>query len=122
MKRLGGGFDVDHKRLRISEIENQEAQESFWVDQKNAQNILKEKALLQGSVDKVNQAKQKLDDTFALIELVELEPTQENVREVAQEADSLEKQIRAMELAQMLSGPNDSADAFVSINAGAGGT
>jgi peptide chain release factor 2 len=122
LKRLGGGFDVDHKRLRISEIENQEAQESFWVDQKNAQNILKEKALLQGSVDKVNQAKQKLDDTFALIELVELEPTQENVREVAQEADSLEKQIRAMELAQMLSGPNDSADAFVSINAGAGGT
>jgi len=118
----GGDFDVDHKRLRISEIENQEAQESFWLDQKNAQAILKEKALLQTSVDKVNQAKQKIEDTTALIELVELEPSQENIKEVAQEIDSLEKQIRAMELAQMLSGPNDFADAFVSINAGAGGT
>ncbi len=53
---------------------------------------------------------------------MDLEPSPANVKEVALEVKALEQQIRAMELAQMLAGPNDFVDAFVCINAGAGGT
>jgi peptide chain release factor 2 len=51
-----------------------------------------------------------------------LEADQEVETEIEDELDPLEKSLRKVELARMLSGPNDSRSAIVSINAGAGGT
>lgn len=54
--------------------------------------------------------------------MVQEEETPENLREAHEEVSKLAVDVRAMELSEMLGGPNDRADAIVNINAGAGGT
>lgn len=63
-----------------------------------------------------------LEDGKAFIELVEEDPTEENLNDANAEIVQLAEQVRAMELQEMLSGQNDSKDAILAINAGAGGT
>lgn len=122
MKCFGGGFDVEKKRLRLSEIENAELQDSFWSDQKAAKTIQKEKASLAQVLEKVLTTQRALDDSKAFIELVTEDPSDENLKEANAEVGMLGEQLRNMELQEMLSGPNDSKDAILAINAGAGGT
>ena len=57
-----------------------------------------------------------------MIELVEEDLSEENLKEANAEVSVLASQVRAMELQEMLSGPNDTKDAILAINAGAGGT
>ncbi|NBV51723.1 PCRF domain-containing protein, partial [bacterium] len=118
----GGVFDVEKKRLRLSEIENSELQDGFWADQKTAKNVQKEKALLQQILEKVTSTHQKLEDNKVLLELIQDELSEENLQEANAEVADLKARVRSMELQEMLSGPNDSKDAILAINAGAGGT
>lgn len=50
------------------------------------------------------------------------DPTPGNLADAAVELARSEKAVRELEIREMLSGPNDRANAIVSINAGAGGT
>lgn len=119
---FGGVFDVEKKRLRLSEIENSELQDGFWADQKTAKNVQKEKAFLQQILEKVTSTHQKLEDSKVLLELIQDELSEENLQEANTEVADLKARVRSMELQEMLSGPNDSKDAILAINAGAGGT
>jgi len=121
-KSFGGDFDVDKKKLRLSEIENIELQDSFWNDQKFAKTVQKEKAILQQILDKVKTTDTLLEDSSTFLELIADDLSDENLKEANGEVSSLATQVRAMELQEMLSGENDSKDAILSINAGAGGT
>jgi peptide chain release factor 2 len=56
------------------------------------------------------------------LELIAEDPSPENLAEANSEFVNLKANVRAMELQEMLSGPNDGANAIVNINAGAGGT
>ena len=122
MKCFGGGFEVDKKRLRLSEIENSELQESFWADQKTAKVIQKEKAFLQQVLEKVEVTGRLIEDAKTLIELIAEDPSESNIHDANTEINILAEQVRTMELQEMLSGQNDSKDAILAINAGAGGT
>ncbi|NBX91763.1 MAG: peptide chain release factor 2 [Proteobacteria bacterium] len=119
---IRGRFDVDKKKLRLSEIENIELQDNFWNDQKFAKTVQKEKALLQQILEKVSTTDRLIEDSHVLLELIAEDPSDENMKEANSEVSRLALQVRAMELQEMLSGENDSKDAILSINAGAGGT
>ena len=43
----GGYFDVDHKRLKIEELDSIAARPTFWDDQKKAQAVLRDKKQLE---------------------------------------------------------------------------
>jgi peptide chain release factor 2 len=65
----------------------------------------------------------KVDDTCALDELLSEEGADAELeRELASSVDALELDLEKLELAALLSGEYDSADAIGTINAGAGGT
>ena len=65
----------------------------------------------------------KVDDTRALDELLSEEGQDAELeRELASSVDALERDLEKLELAALLSGEYDSADAIGTINAGAGGT
>jgi len=70
----------------------------------------------------VSSLERALSDLTILIQFAEEDLKPENLEDAYKELLSTEKKVRAMELREMLAGPNDSADAIVSINAGAGGT
>jgi peptide chain release factor 2 len=65
----------------------------------------------------------KLDDTLALDQLLSEEGSDPELeRELSTSVASLEQQLEKLELAALLSGEYDDADAVATINAGAGGT
>ena len=87
-----------------------------------AQEVLKERNSLQKVVADWDEAQGELDDLQVLVELGEESEDQEALDEVRELLPGLEGKVGQMEFARMLSGPHDSSDAIVSINAGAGGT
>jgi len=95
---------------------------SFWENPKTAGEIQKERSLLVETIQKYQGTAKKLEEALELCEMAEAENDLAIGKELEDDFDTLEKAVREMELARMLSGPNDQRNAFVSINAGAGGT
>lgn len=73
-------------------------------------------------VDAFDDLSTRIKDALELLELAEAEADEEVAAGIEVDLDGLESDLRRMELARMLSGPNDHRPAILSINAGAGGT
>lgn len=121
-RNYGGIFDVPAKKERIQELEAEIAGPDFWNQGDKAQELLKERTVLQKIVESCDSANQQLEDAEVLIEMGEEAEDQEVLDEVNAMLPGLVKQIDKMEFARMLSGEHDANDATLSINAGAGGT
>jgi len=65
---------------------------------------------------------QKVADAFAMTELLEEDPDDEMARELEREAAAIEVDVAQLELQSLLSGPDDSRDAILTVHPGAGGT
>lgn len=98
----------------------QEARDNFWADQKAAKAVLKEKTGTAGVLEKFTSVERMLSDASAYLELLPEDPSL--LPEANAESVKLERELRQMELQEMLGGPTDTVNAIVSINAGAGGT
>ncbi len=103
-------------------MEAEVARPEFWNDNEKAQEVLKERTLLQKLVEDWESAANGLEDVQVMIELGEESEDEEALAEVREMLPALEKSIGRMEFARMLSGEHDANNAIVSINAGAGGT
>jgi len=103
-------------------LEAEVARPEFWNDNEKAQEVLKERTLLQKLVEDWQSAANGLEDVQVMIELGEESEDEEALAEVREMLPALEKSIGRMEFARMLSGEHDANNAIVSINAGAGGT
>jgi peptide chain release factor 2 len=121
----GGIFDIDGKRLRIAELDEQAGAPEFWTVADKAQATMREQGRLKGSVEGYEAQMKALEDAKIFIELAE-ENKSDAKDEAAVEADTtlaaIEGGVAKMEFARMLSGPYDRQGALVSVNAGAGGT
>ncbi len=87
-----------------------------------AQDLLRERTLIQKIVESCVSIRQQLEDAEVLIELGEESEDQDSLDELNAQLPLLARQIEKMEFARMLSGPHDANNAILSINAGAGGT
>lgn len=94
----------------------------FWNDQIKAQALNKEKAQADALVTAWEKPVRELEDAKTLLELAEEADDGDSAREAEEGLDAIEAAVRDLELRAMLSGPQDSADAIVEINSGAGGT
>ncbi len=95
---------------------------AFWDQPQKAGVVQKERAELLGVVEPFLSSVKKTQDNMELLELAESEGDQELEAELESDLAELEREVRVIELKRMLSGPNDKLGAFLSINAGAGGT
>ncbi len=98
--------------------------ESFWNDQKAAQAIIAEANILKAVVNGMEAFKAKLDDARAMEELLneEEDDISEDAAELHVAAEALKHELDALEIQCYLDKPHDRCNAFLSINAGAGGT
>ena len=120
--KSGGIFDVDAKVKRIEEIDKLIADSAFWEGTEEAHGVLKERTALLDIVDQWRRIKKELEEGTILLELAEEEEDKGEIEGVRRKLDQVEKQIRDIELGEMLGGQHDINNAIVSINAGAGGT
>jgi peptide chain release factor 2 len=112
---------VERKRDRVAEISRMGEDPAFWSENVKAQNLLKEKAQLEGWVGQFDRSQRLLDDARALHELAEEAKDAETLGEAVQAVDGAERELAAVEFQRMLSGPHDQAGAIVEVKSGAGG-
>jgi len=94
----------------------------FWDDAEAAQTIMRERTQLAAKVDAVRKLERELADARDFAELADAEGDEASVDEVVVQLKGLKAFSAQAELEALLSGEADGADAYLEINAGAGGT
>ena len=123
MSTWGGSFDVENKEKELFQLEQRMTASDFWDDNEQAQKIVDKVSVFKGVINPYNEIGEKVEDFVTLAELVEEEGADSPLLEEADsECESLVKSLDDLELLSFLSGKYDSGNAFLSINAGAGGT
>ena len=120
--RSGGIFDYDAKRQRLEEVERELENPDIWNDPERAQALGRERSMLDKTVNGIRDLKDGLGGAGELLELAEMEDDEETALAVVADVDRFEKGVDQLEFQRMFSGKMDSANAFVDIQAGAGGT
>ncbi|PAP34718.1 PCRF domain-containing protein, partial [Salmonella enterica] len=82
----------------------------------------KERSSLEAIVDTLDQMTQGLDDVSGLLELAVEADDEETFNEAVAELNTLEEKLAQLEFRRMFSGEYDSADCYLDIQAGSGGT
>jgi peptide chain release factor 2 len=83
---------------------------------------MRERTHLAKSIEDCRKLEQDLDDAITLVELGESEKDAGAVAEGEAQLKGLKKRARQVELETLLSGEADASDAYLEVNAGAGGT
>ena len=94
----------------------------FWDNPESAQAAIQELKTLTDVLKPLGELAGAAEDLGALVQLAEEDGSPETEAELRQETQRVEKLVRDVELRAMLSGPHDQRGAFVTIQAGAGGT
>jgi len=118
----GGHFDVDAKEEDLRELNARIEDPSLWDDQAEAQKLMQERARVEKVLKEYKQALGDLDDASTLFEMGIEEDDRDSQIEAVGVLDSVQPQLEALELAQMLGGETDMESAFLDINSGSGGT
>ena len=118
----GGIFDYDTKVARLESLTKDLEDPTVWNDPKRAQELGKEKKILEGVIANLQDLNQRLSDTNELFELANGENDDDTLSAVADDVTGLEKQVGEMEFRRMFSNPMDPNNAFIDIQSGSGGT
>lgn len=94
----------------------------MWNNQQEAQKILKEKSLLEEKLKRFNHIVDKLPEIIELADMAKAENDNELILELEKDIVSLYKIAKKYEIECLFAGEADGCNAFVEINAGAGGT
>ena len=94
----------------------------FWDDADAAQALNQELADLKGGVDTYNALVAKTDDLLTLWEMGMEEKDEAVEADVKAELETLQNDLRSLELELLLSGEYDANNAYLELHAGAGGT
>jgi len=94
----------------------------FWNDQAKAQALLRQRSDVEQKLDMIQKLDKELADADGYFELGVAENDAAAIADAESQIVGLDARLRQAELARMLSGPVDHANAIVSINAGEGGT
>lgn len=94
----------------------------FWDAADKAQHILKERTVLEKTVQMWDAVNRQLEDYRVMIELGEEMQDESALADAAEMGTLLQQGVEAAEFYKMLSGTHDRNACFVAINSGAGGT
>lgn len=98
------------------------AKDGYWDNPEKAKPILKERMSISNRIDNFKKLWSDLEESQILLDLAVEESDEEALDEVTRQAITLDEKIGQLSLGLMLDGKDDSRNAIVSINAGAGGT
>ncbi|PYP29746.1 MAG: peptide chain release factor 2 [Gemmatimonadetes bacterium] len=131
LTELRGFLEVDGKVKRLGELEHVMAEGNIWSDPAQASQVVQEVKELKRWVEPYEAVRKRIDDARALYELSQDESDEGHAHLVAEvlkgrsledEADRIAADLEALELQNMLQGPDDSRAALLTIHPGAGGT
>jgi peptide chain release factor 2 len=118
----GGIFDIDLKSKRLEELEQKAQNPDTWNNHQEMQKINQEKVVLERSVQDYNELNQKVEDNLVLLEMAIEAGDEGSFQEVKNDLGYIRTRLDDLELKSLLNGEVDPNNAYMSINAGAGGT
>jgi len=118
---LTEALDLDGLTERIGAIEARMAEGDFWDHPEAAQGVIEKMKKLKAVAEPLREAVDAASDLSELAELAEAEDDAATRDEIAAELPPLRRRVDRLENRALLSQPNDDKDAFVSVQAGAGG-
>jgi len=113
-------FDVAGKEKEITGLEKQSAQPDFWLDQANAQNVMRRLAEQKKVVQRWRELEKKVADIAELITLSAEDAALQ--AEIQAELDELSDYLDELEFQLAFRSEYDARNAILAIHAGAGGT
>ena len=122
MASYGGIFDYDHKRERLTLLNQEMEDPKIWDDAKRAQELGREKKSLEDIVLVLEAVQGGLDDSRELFDMGKDEGDDDMLHAVEADADAIEQKVAALEFRRMFNNPQDPSPCFLEIQAGAGGT
>ena len=109
-------LEISQKKEKLNFYNNEILKNNFWETPKKAEKLLKDKKEIENWVNQFNKLEEKLEEIKILIEL------KENDEEIKNKHDEIISLLENIEFKKMLSSKEDSLNAILTINPGAGGT
>lgn len=122
LNRRVSPFDLVGLNEEKEKLESQMAEEGFWNDVDNANKVNQRIKVILSKLNKYNKLNSKAEDIEILFEMAEEADDAELAEEAKTEIAELVKLVEEFRIATLLNGPYDSANAVLSLHAGAGGT
>ena len=119
---FGGIFDYATKSERLEEVTRELENPAVWDDPARAQELGRERARLDTIVHGIDRMTASLTDADELLEMAIADGDDDTATSVLDDLATVESEVAKLEFQRMFSGKMDSANAFVDIQAGAGGT
>ena len=118
----GGIFDYDHKRERLTLLNQELEDPKVWDDPKNAQELGREKKSLEDIVLVLEEVDAAINDGRELFAMGKEEGDEDTLLAVEADNASIEAKVGKLEFRRMFNNPSDPMPCFLEIQAGAGGT
>ncbi|WP_129791577.1 peptide chain release factor 2 [Sphingosinicella sp. CPCC 101087] len=115
-------LDWDQALRRLDELNARVEDPTLWDDPKAAQDVMRERRRLDEAIGATRSIEQDLADTVELMELAEAEGDESLVDDAVKSLASLAERAERDKVAALLAGEADANDAYIEVNAGAGGT
>ena len=115
-------MDYQGKKDRLEEVIGLSEDPELWNDPKRAQEIGKERKILEGVVLTLDTIAGGIEDNRMLIEMAVEENDADSFAAIENDVAELEKQMAGLEFKRMFNQPADPNNCFIDITAGAGGT
>ncbi|WP_152980515.1 peptide chain release factor 2 [Stenotrophomonas ginsengisoli] len=119
---LRGYLDYDVKKERLEEVTRELESPDIWNNPEYAQQLGRERSMLEKTVGGIANVLDGLEAATELLELADMEDDEEIALAVAADLDGYQSHVEKLEFQRMFSGKMDTCNAFVDIQAGAGGT
>ena len=118
----GGIFDYDAKSERLRTVNASLEDPAVWNDPKKAQELGKEKKSLEDIVLVLTRLNQEIKDNTELFEMSKADNDDAGLLTIEEDTQRIEAEIQKLEFRRMFNNPADPLNAFLDIQAGAGGT
>ncbi|MGC9271201.1 peptide chain release factor 2 [Acidiphilium sp.] len=115
-------LDWDASLDKLDRLNAQAEDPQLWNDAGAAQALLRERTRLATQTEAVRAMERETEDAVMLVELAEAEGDQAMVAEAEAALTRIAQEAKRREIESLLSGEADANDAYMEINAGAGGT
>jgi peptide chain release factor 2 len=115
-------LDWDRALRRLDELNARVEDPALWNDAKAAQEVMRERRRLDEAIGATRAIEQELEDTIELIEMAEAEGDDGMIDDAVASLAALADRAEKDKVMALLAGEADANDAYIEVNAGAGGT
>ncbi|MBR0674138.1 peptide chain release factor 2 [Neoroseomonas soli] len=115
-------LDWDAAVRRLDELNARAEDPTLWNDAAEAGRVMRERGRLADQVEGVRRLERDVADAFGLIELAEAEGDQATADAAVDDLKAFAEEAKRREIESLLAGEADANDAYLEVNAGAGGT